>query len=73
MRLSFEIKNLLRIGFVAVLFFGSLPVVHAMQEPAQTTAGGSKTTPEAAGPEEKKEAVDENDAYLKSPGPLVDA
>jgi F-type H+-transporting ATPase subunit b len=66
MRLSF--RNFLRTAFVAILFFGSLPVVNAMQEkPVQTTAGGSKTTPEAAGPEEKKEAVDENDAYLKSP------
>jgi len=66
MRLS--LTTLLRSGFIAVLLAGTIPSAHALQKaPAQPTSAGEKSTPEAAGPAEKKEAEDENDAYLKSP------
>jgi F-type H+-transporting ATPase subunit b len=61
------LRNLLRTALVAALFVGTLPVAHAMQEAPVHAASGNKSTPENAGPEQKKEAEDENDAYLKSP------
>jgi F-type H+-transporting ATPase subunit b len=66
MRLS--LNTLLRAAFVAILLAIALPTAHALQENAsKPTSAGTRTTPEAAGPEQKKEAEDENDAYLKSP------
>jgi len=66
MRLS--LSTLIRSTLVAILLTGTIPAAHALQEATPQTAGaGAKSTPEAAGPEQKKEVEDENDAYLKSP------
>jgi F-type H+-transporting ATPase subunit b len=66
MRLS--LSTLLRTALVALLLTGAIPAAHALQEASsKPSSAGTRTTPEAAGSEQKKEAEDENDAYLKSP------